>query len=278
MLVKLRLSLTVVFSSVMAFLIASPDGQISWFAVLMLAVGGFLVTGAANALNQVLEKDYDRLMRRTENRPLAAGRMKIAEAVLLAGLMSATGIILLAMFNPLTAVLGNLALLSYAFLYTPLKRVSPIAVLVGAIPGALPMLIGAVAAQGTVTTLALVLFTIQFFWQFPHFWSIAWLGHEDYTKAGYKLLPGGPSDHPTRATGLQSFWYALFLLPVGVIPFFMGFGGMTSLIILTLMNIVYAALGWNLFRKNDRSAALRLMFFSFLYIPVALIALFADKV
>ncbi len=275
LLVKLRLTLTVVFSSVMAFLIAAP-GAIDWLAVGTLALGGFLVTGAANSLNQVLEKDYDRLMKRTADRPLAAGRMKVSEAVLAAGLMSLFGICLLALFNPWASFFGMVALVSYAFLYTPMKRVSPLAVLIGAVPGALPTLIGAVAAEGQLTSLALVLFGIQFFWQFPHFWAIGWLGHEDYHRAGYKMLPT-VDGKPDPNTGMQAFIYALFLLPAGFLPYLMGVTGSISAVVVLLLGAVYAAMGFNFFRRNDRKTALALMFYSFLYLPATLVAFYLDK-
>ncbi len=275
MLVKFRLTATVVFSSVMAYLIAS-EGAINWVAIIILAMGGFLVTSASNALNQVLEKDYDRLMKRTANRPLAAGRMSVSEAVMAAGLMSVVGVTLLALFNVWAAFFGMLALLLYAFVYTPMKRISPLAVLIGAFPGALPTLIGVVAVQGELTMLGLVLFAIQFFWQFPHFWSIGWLGYEDYNKAGYKLLPAkGLED---RNTGLQSFLYALFLLPIGLLPYFFGMSGIVSAVIVLILSIAYTFLSWNFYKQNNRSAALRVMFFSFLYNPLVLIALFLDKI
>lgn len=276
LLVKFRLSLTVVFSSLLGFLIAA-EGSMDWSAFGVLALGGFLVTGAANALNQVLEKDYDRLMQRTANRPLAAGRMRVADAVLMAGMMSLGGISLLAMFNPWTAFLGMVALLMYAFVYTPLKRIGPIAVFVGAFPGALPTLIGAAAAEGSITALGISLFAIQFFWQFPHFWSIGWLGYEDYTRAGYRLLPGrfGVRDNET---GFQAFLYALPLLFLSLLPWMVGATGLVSAACIVVMSLVYAVLGWNLYRQNNRRAALQLMFFSFFYIPVVLIALWIDKI
>lgn len=275
LLVKLRLTMTVVFSSVMAYLIAVP-GPVYLLNILILCVGGFLVTAAANTLNQVLEKDYDRLMKRTANRPLAAGRMKIADAVLWAGLMSMVGITALALFNPWTAFFGTLALVSYAFLYTPLKRISPIAVAVGAIPGALPTLIGAAAAEGYISALGLTLFTIQFFWQFPHFWSIAWLGREDYEQAGYKLLPG-PEGQKEQYTALQSFLYALVLIPVSFLPLSLGVASWWSTACIVLASVFFAGLGWRLYRNNDRKAALHLMFFSFVYIPLVLGVLLLDQ-
>lgn len=275
MLVKLRLSLTVVFSSVMAFLIAG-GGSFTWKAVLILATGGFLVTAAANALNQVLEKDYDKLMKRTADRPLASGRMKVSEAVLAAGFMSMTGIVLLALFNPWTSFLGTLALVSYAFVYTPLKRITPLAVVVGAIPGALPTLIGCVAAQGQLSWLGLMLFGLQFFWQFPHFWSIGWLGFQDYQKAGYKIMPVGDDSAPDSSVGLQSLIYTLFLYPVIFGLWYNGAAGLVSLSLLIVLSLCYSVLSWNFYRKMDKRTALQLMFFSFLYIPVSLIAVYVD--
>lgn len=274
MLVKFRLTLTVVFSSLMGFLIAHPGGT-DIAALGILALGGFLVTGAANTLNQVLEKDYDKLMRRTANRPLAAGRMRPSDSVLIAGMMSLFGVTLLAMFNPWTALLGMVALILYAFVYTPLKRVGPVAVVVGAVPGALPTLIGAAAAEGRLSALGLSLFAIQFFWQFPHFWSIGWLGHEDYAKAGYRLLPGGVRD---RQTGLQAFLYAVPLLGLGIVPYFMGVSGLVSALVIFVLSCFYAYLGWSLYRQDNRKSALQLMFFSFFYIPVSLIAIWVDKI
>ncbi|HRD79501.1 MAG: protoheme IX farnesyltransferase [Saprospiraceae bacterium] len=275
LLVKFRLSFTVVFSSVMAFLIGST-GPIDWLSVGILALGGFFVTAAANALNQVLEKDYDRLMKRTADRPLAAGRMKISEAVLAAGFMCLFGITLLALFNPWTAFLGMAAMVSYAFVYTPLKRLSPTAVTVGAIPGALPTMIGCVAAQGEITPLAWTLFAIQFLWQFPHFWSIGWLGFEDYRKAGFRFMPG--HNEPDRSASRQAFVYAVLLIPAGLIPYWLGATGMISAVVMVLLGTGYAALSWRFMRLHDRKSALSVMFYSFVYIPLTLIALFADKI
>lgn len=277
MLVKLRLSLTVVFSSVMAFLIAS-NGNWTWLAVGFLALGGFLVTGAANALNQVLEKDYDKLMTRTANRPLAAGRMTSSEAVLAAGFMSMIGISLLALFNPWAAFLGTLSLVFYAFVYTPMKRISPAAVFIGAIPGALPTMIGCVAIEGHLSLLALSLFGLQFFWQFPHFWSIGWLGYEDYSKAGYKLVPMRDGKMDDKETGWQSLLCALVLIPVGLLPYFTGVSGILSAVLVSMLGVGYAVMSWRFYRQPERKTALGLMFYSFAYIPFSLILLFIDKI
>lgn len=275
-LVKFKLNLLVVFSAVMAYLIVA-QGTVSWVAVVFLALGGFLVTGAANALNQVLEKQHDRLMTRTENRPLAANRMETSEAVMAAGFMSLFGIVFLAMFNPWTATLGMLALISYSFIYTPMKRVSPLAVFIGAIPGALPVLIGCTAMQGEITAFALVLFSIQFMWQFPHFWAIAWLAHEDYTNAGFYLLPSSTGERDS-STGLQSFIFALLLLVVSVMPYFMGMTGLLSAIVLLGIGGLYALYSWQLYKECSREAARRVMFCSFAYLPISLIVLYLDKI
>lgn len=273
-LIKLKLNLTVVFSSVMAYMIVlGTDVKIN--GIVLLALGGFLVTGSANALNQVLEKDFDKLMVRTRNRPVASGRMNVSEAVLLAGLMCLLGISLLAIFNPLTALLGMTSLISYAFLYTPLKRFSPIAVLVGAFPGAFPVLIGCVAAEGQISFLALVLFAIQFLWQFPHFWAIAWKGHEDYQRAGYKLLPfKGQKKDPK--IGLYAFGYALLLIPIGFSLYSFGISSLPAVILVGIFGAYYSYTGYMLYKEATNKAALRLMLTSFIYLPAVLIILYTD--
>lgn len=275
-LIKLRLSLLVVFSSVMAYLIAG-QGFINWVGVIILSLGGLLVTGAANILNQVLERDTDKLMKRTAGRPLAAKRMTVSEAVMSAGFMSLFGIMFLAMFNAWAALLGMISLICYAFIYTPMKRITPFAVVIGAIPGALPMMIGCVAMQGGLTTLAIALFGLQFLWQFPHFWAIAWLAFEDYSNAGFHLLPSKRGVKDQNA-GLQSFIYALVLIPVSLITYFMGLTGIVSAAIVLLSGLIYAYFGWDFYKKCTRESALRLMFSSFFYLPIVLVSLFFDKI
>ena len=272
---KFKLNLTVVFSAVMAYLIAI-EGAATWTGIIVLALGGFLVTAAANTLNQVLERDFDKLMKRTENRPLAAGRMSVSEAVILAGLTCLIGTALLSMFNAWTGLLGMISMVLYAFVYTPMKRVSPTAVAIGAIPGALPLMIGCVAAQGGMTNLAFALFGIQFLWQFPHFWAIAWVGDEDYKKAGFNLLPSKDASLDSSIGG-QSMIYALCLIPAGILPYLLGATGLTSAIILTIASIIYTFFAWNLYKKCTREAALKLMFSSFFYLPIILFALYFDK-
>jgi protoheme IX farnesyltransferase len=276
LLFKLRLSHLVVFSSIVAYCLAAD--RLRYEGVIMLALGGYFVTWAANALNQVLERDYDKLMNRTMNRPLPMGSMTVSGAVLSAGLLSLMGISILALFDPLTALLGTLSLISYSFIYTPMKRVSPVAVIIGAIPGALPTLIGCVAAEGgKLTSLGLALFAIQFFWQFPHFWAIAWLGHEDYSRAGFRLLPS-KNGEPNSEVGFQAFLYSLALLPISVIPYLVGATGLLSLVIVTIVNLVYIFASWQFYRKDNREVARKLMFASFFHLPVVLLTFLADKI
>lgn len=269
MLVKMRLSLVVVFSSLMGYLIAAGS-EIRWEHMLYLALGGFLVTASANTLNQVLEREYDQYMVRTSTRPLAASRMKVSEAVLFAGLSCLAGIIMLALLNPLTAMLGMLSLIIYAFIYTPLKRYSTLAVAVGAIPGALPVLIGFAAFDNKLTFVAFALFVIQFLWQFPHFWSIGFLSFDDYKKAGYKLLPeqNGTID---RSVGKVSGFYSLLIIPVITILYSLGIVSIRATIISALLTLIYFGLCMHLDKLFNRKAALILMFFSFVYLPLVLL-------
>ena len=268
-LVKFRLSATVVLSSVLAYFIALGSGIFSWWAVVVLTGGGFLTTAAANVLNELLEKDYDLLMARTSGRPIAAGRLSMSDALLIAGFASIAGITLLALFNPWTAILGMVSLISYAFVYTPLKRVGPIAVLVGAIPGALPALIGSAAAESSITTLGLALFAIQFFWQLPHFYAIGYLGFDDYKKAGFKLVPSIDGAVDTQRLGRDSIAATIGLLPLSLFPYWLG---VTSLGVTACVVAMTIAFGYTAYRFNQqpgRKTALTMMFFSFAYLPVA---------
>lgn len=268
LLVKMRLSIVVVFSSLMGYVIASGS-EVNLVKAVWLAIGGLLVTFAANALNQVLEKDFDILMTRTSDRPVATGRMKSSEAVMFAGLACLLGISILATFNPMTALLGMISLIIYAFVYTPLKRYSTLAVAVGAIPGALPVMIGFSAHDERVTMMALSLFVIQFLWQFPHFWSIGFLGFDDYNKAGYKLLPVR-DESIDRNLGLSSMFYALLTLPVALFMFMYLSVSFTSTCIVCFAGIVYMFYSYQLHKNFDRPSALKLMFYSFLYLPFVL--------
>lgn len=274
-LLKFRLSLLVAFSCAFGFTLASP--QVNWNTLIMLFLGGFLLSGSSIAINQVMEKEYDKLMTRTMNRPLPTGRLSKKEALLFSlGCFVISISILFLYTNPLTVSLSILSMLLYSFVYTPLKRVGPIAVFVGAIPGALPPLLGWVAATGVISHEALIIFGIQFIWQFPHFWAIAWLADEDYKKAGFKLLPfGGKKDFNTA---IQIMTYTLFLLPLGLLPAKFGITGIDSAIVVTLCGVLFLAQTFSLLKTGSRASALRIMFGSFFYLPIVQIAYLLDKI
>ncbi|MFN8260215.1 MAG: heme o synthase [Chitinophagales bacterium] len=275
-LTKFRLSFLVVFSAVMAYLLACTD-KIEWLNIALLSLGGFLVTASSNTINQLIEKDTDRMMDRTKFRPLPSGRMKPIEAYLIAGCTGVLGIFILgALFNPISGLLGALALISYAFIYTPFKKISPVAVFIGAIPGSMPLLIGWTAATGSIGLGGVILFSIQFFWQIPHFWSIAWLLNDDYKKAGYYLLPS--ADGKNRTTALQNIPYLLCLIAVSVLPYVFGFSGLISLVVSVIAGLFFLIKGIQLATDISDSSAKKLMFASFLYIPVVFIALVLDKI
>ncbi|MBL7807517.1 MAG: protoheme IX farnesyltransferase [Saprospiraceae bacterium] len=275
LLVKFKLTLLVLFSAVMSYAIVT-NGAINWGAMLLLAMGGFLVTGSANALNQVLERDYDRLMPRTANRPVVTGRMSVSTAVLLAGLMALFGISMLSVFNPLTGFLGTLSLISYAFVYTPMKRSTALSVAVGAVPGALPLIIGCVAYEGYISPTAWMLFALQFLWQFPHFWAVAWLADEDYKKAGFYLLPS-KNGEKDETTGLLSFWFCLLMVGSAGLSYGLGYVGFWATLFLIMLNVYWAVQCWKLFKTCDRSAARKQMFVSFMHLPLSLIVILLDK-
>jgi len=271
-LVKLRLTFLVVFSASISFLIGSQiitatnvNGVINWVNWAKLIVGGFLITGAANGFNEIIEKDLDRLMTRTADRPLPAGRMTNGQALVLSLLMGIGGTYLLGSLNLLTGFLSVFAILLYAFVYTPLKQKSPISVFVGAIPGALPPLIGYVAANPTIDQIALILFGIQFIWQFPHFWAIAWVLDDDYKLAGFRLLPTGKRD---RVSAVITFIFTLVLVPVSLLPTFYGYGGYYLGGVSLVMSLIFLYQAFMLMRTLEIKSARQLMFGSFLYLPV----------
>lgn len=275
-LIKPSLSIMVVFSSVISYLLAPKVEEYSWKMILLLFAGGMLVTGSANAINQVVEKDTDAVMKRTAKRPVAAGRMSAEEGWGFAILTGALGIFILGYyFNWLAAGLAAFSLFLYAFIYTPLKKVSAIAVLIGAFPGALPCLIGWAAGDDKLSAGGWVLFALQFLWQFPHFWAIAWIAHQDYTTAGFKLLPADKG--PTRYSAIQTIMYSLLLIPVGVIPYFIHMSGIVSLVIVLLANLFMVGRCVNLYRQMSVQAARKVMFGSYIWLPVVLLALLADK-
>lgn len=284
-LIKPSLSIMVVFSSVMGFVLTPAFGSYDekWKWVLLLFAGGMLVTGSANAINQVVEKDTDALMKRTAKRPVASGRLSVQEGWAFAILTGAAGVFILGnYFNWTAAGLAAFSLFLYAFIYTPLKKVSSIAVLVGAVPGALPCLIGWSAGDDRLSTGGWILFGIQFLWQFPHFWAIAWLAHADYTKAGFKLLPADKG--PTKFTAFQTVIYSLLLLPVTLIPYYTGMcemesvPGVIGLVLIVLANAFMIMRSVKLYQTMEVGAARRVMFGSYIYLPVVLLALLMSKV
>jgi len=275
-LLKLRLSFLVVFSSAFGYVLGS-NGTFDWKSLIMFCIGGFLISGSAVTLNQVYEVEYDRKMKRTRSRPLPTERINGREALIYALLLLALGGLVLMYFtNLLTTVLSLLSLVLYAFIYTPLKRVGPVAVLVGAIPGSLPPLLGWAAATNNISHEALIIFGIQFIWQFPHFWAIAWIADEDYKKAGFKLLPGnGEKD---MNTAFQIMIYTLFLIPLGLLPTVFGLTGVISGTIATVCGVLFLSQTFRHMKNCNRSTALSIMYSSFLYLPIVQIAYLMDKI
>jgi len=284
-LIKLSLSIMVVFSSVISFLLApGSDAYVDiWKMILLLFVSGMLVTGSANAINQVVEKDTDARMKRTSSRPVAAGRMSVTEGWAFAIITGALGVWMMGyFFNWLTAGLAAFSLFLYAFIYTPLKKVNSIAVLAGAIPGALPCLIGWAAGNNDLALGGWILFAFQFFWQFPHFWAIAWVAHKDYSSVGFKLLPA--EEGPTKFTAIQTIAYSLLLVPVTIAPYYTGMctfedtKGKISVVLIILANVFMVSRCVNLYRKMDVGSARKVMFGSYMYLPVILLAMLLSKV
>jgi protoheme IX farnesyltransferase len=278
-LTKFGLSFTVGISAALGYLFGSDITMISWPSFALFVAAGLMVTCAANILNEIIEKDTDKLMDRTMERPLVTGNMSVAEAMITAGIMGVLGVLILSFrFNLTAGVLSAVSLLSYAFIYTPLKKVSPIAVFVGAIPGALPPMIGYVCAsgQGEINYfVAVMLFAIQFLWQFPHFWSIAWIRYEDYLKAGIMMLPSASGK--TRLTAIQSVIYCAGLLIVSLAPYFMGFTGFKSAAVIGAAGIVFLWFSAEHYKKCTDASAKKVMFTSFLYLPLVQLALVLGK-
>lgn len=277
----MRLSLLVAFSSGFGYTLGAVN--FDWLTFAMLFVGGFLISGASITLNQIIEKDLDKLMKRTEARPLPTEKITPVQARNFAIVIGLIGFTLLAIStNWLTVVLSAVSLVLYSFVYTPLKRVGPVAVFVGALPGALPPLLGWVAATGTISVEALVIFALQFVWQFPHFWAIAWVADEDYKKAGFKLLPSGGGKN--MQTAFQIMIYTLVLIPLGLLPSQFGITGIYSAFVVTTVGVLFFAQTFYLMKQcidqkaDTRKAALSIMFGSFLYLPIVQISFLLDKV
>ena len=288
---KFTLSFTVVFTCVICYQIAPNIIVFDWWNILILTFAGLCITGSANAINQAVEKDTDAQMKRTANRPVASGRMSQQTAYAFAIIAGIVGVGLMAyQFNTLSAVLSALSLFLYAFIYTPLKKVNSIAVLVGAFPGAIPCLIGWVAATNEINPLAsfivdgktysnaggYALFLIQFLWQFPHFWAIAWVSHTDYSKVGFKLLPADKG--PTKFTALQAVMYAVLMVPIGFLPNYFKITGDWSMWVVMVANIFMVVQCVRLYQNMGVPAARRVMFSSYIYLPIVYLALMANKI
>lgn len=268
---KFRLASLVIFSAIIGYLI----GMESFSAIALLSVifGGLFITAASNGLNQIAEREIDKLMTRTQNRPMPTGRMSTQEAYLICVVLGALGTLILWLgTNQMAAILSVFSLILYAYMYTPLKRISPVSGFVGAIPGALPPLLGWVAARGFIGFEALLLFFIQFMWQFPHFWAIAWRAHEDYSKAGIMLLP--LKSGLSKENAMIIFLYTLMLVPAGWLPYFFNFCSLWPTIGITVCALYFTYKAYRLLKTCEMKEATGLMFASFIYLPVVQLLLY----
>lgn len=273
LLLKLRLATLVVLSATAGYFFA--EGKFDHHFVL-LVIGGFLITGASNGFNQILERDLDKLMNRTKNRPIPSGRMSVTSAFVISSFCAITGALMLFYLNYFAGILGILALVMYVFLYTPMKRISPWAVFIGAFPGAIPPMLGVVAVTGEFNLLVGIMFLIQFVWQFPHFWAIAWVMDDDYARAGFSLLPS--KGRKNKASAFQIAGYSLLMIPVGILPWFFGFSGDVSLIVGTMAGFWFFLTSYRLYLNLQDKAARSLMFASFIYLPIIQFLYVFDKI
>ena len=276
---KARLAISVVFSTIAGYLLGVDSWENSnWLTVLLLAIGGYCMVGASNVFNQIIEVDLDALMDRTKNRPLPAGDITKNQALLLGSVLTAAGLVILYCINPKTAMFAAISIFMYVSLYTPLKTVTPLSVFVGAFPGAIPYMLGWVAATGHFGIEAGALFMIQFFWQFPHFWAIGWFLYDDYKKAGFFMLPTGERD---KKTALQTVLYTIWMIIASVIPAF-GFTGKlflskTAAVIVFLLGLWMLFYAFKLHKEMDAKAARKLMIVSVSYISLLQIVYVLDK-
>jgi protoheme IX farnesyltransferase len=275
---KLRLTLLVLVSAVMGYLMGC--NEVDTGKIIGLLFGGLLLTGGSNGMNQVFEREYDALMNRTKNRPIPSGKMSVMWASIISFFSGLLGIAILWVFISATCgILGLFAFLSYVFLYTPMKRMSSLAVFVGAFPGAIPPMLGYVAATDDFGLAPGLLFATQFMWQFPHFWAIAWVSHEDYVRGGYKLLPF--SEGPSKRNAFQIFLYSLFLIPVSLLPWALPLHapmtGTAAAITTTAAGLVMAYYAQRLYAKGEMKFARAVMFTSFFYLPIVQLAYVLDR-
>ena len=276
---KAGLAVSVLFSSIAGYLLGFDDQHpFSWTILVMLTIGGYCMVGASNAFNQVIEKDLDALMDRTKNRPVPAGKMSPNTALFIAVALTVAGLVLLYMINPKTAMFGAISIFLYTSVYTPLKKITPLSVFVGAFPGAIPFMLGWVAATSDFGIEAGTLFLIQFFWQFPHFWAIGWFLYDDYSKAGFFMLPSGKKD---TSTALQTILYTVWLIVASLLPalgytgkLYISFYAAIVVLILGLWMLAYAI---QLYKVRTPKAARTLMLVSVFYISLLQIVYITDK-
>jgi protoheme IX farnesyltransferase len=273
---KLRLSLSVVFSSIISYIIGIDT--FDWNKFIYLILGGILMVSASNIFNQVIEKDLDALMSRTKNRPLPNGEISVNNALIIGFIFVIIGLTLLYLINPLCSMLGAISIFIYACVYTPLKLVTPLSVFVGAIPGAIPFMLGWVAATNEIGVEAVTLFSMQFFWQFPHFWAIAWWQNDDYQKAGFKMLPTGRKD---KSTTFQIIFYSFWAIIISLVPYF-GFTGnlmlsIYGLILVILLGLFLLYYSFKLFKNSTVDNAKKLMYVSILYLTLIQIVYLIDN-
>lgn len=270
---KIRLTTSVVFSAIAGYFIAG--GMFQSLDLIALVLGGFFVVAASNGFNQVLEKDLDKLMKRTENRPLPKQRMTTQQALIFSISMGLVGVVLLFTINMYCGIFGSLSILLYVLAYTPLKRISSFSVFVGAFPGAIPFMLGWVAVSNDFAIEAGILFAIQFIWQFPHFWAIAWVTHEDYKKAGYHLLPSASGK--SKQSAFQILLYSLALIPFSLIPWILDWTGNTTFVIAAILGTLFFIYAYKLFLSQEDADARKLMFASFVYLPIIQFTYVLDK-
>jgi protoheme IX farnesyltransferase len=275
-LIKHRLSLSVVFSSVASYLIAFE--VFSLYTLMLLIFGGFFVVGASNGFNQIIERKRDALMTRTQNRPLPTGGLSLSQAILVCVILSFLGLFILYIINFRTAFFGFLSMIIYLAIYTPLKPITPLSVFFGAIPGAIPFMLGWVAVTNQFSIETGILFMIQFFWQFPHFWAIGWVSHDDYLKGGFKMLPSGKRDN---STAFQIVFYTIWMILVSTLPYFSFTGDLTisfySLLLILVSGCFMLFQAIRLMKYKDKQNAIRLMYTSIFYLSFIQIIFVVDK-
>ncbi len=273
LLLKLRLAFLVVLSAVSGYLFVGGGMNINF---VYLIIGGFLITGASNGFNQIIERDIDKLMKRTENRPLPAGRMSVNEAMIASFAAAILGSVLLFQINYLSGVLGLLALVMYVLIYTPLKRITPWAVFVGAFPGAIPPMLGVIAVNGAFDFVAGLIFFIQFIWQFPHFWAIAWVLDDDYAKGGFSLLPS--KKRKSKTSAFQILVYTLIMVPISLLPWAFDMTGSVTPFVAAAAGAWFFLKAYQLYYRLDDKSAKGLMFASFIYLPIIQFLYVFDKI